>query len=379
VCYCAHVVAVPTNTRVLVLQHPREAERAIGTARIARLCLPNASIAVGVGLADDPAVRAALADEARQAVVLYPGKTARDLATDPPRAPVTLIVLDGTWAHARALVRENPWLSSLPHYRFTPERESEYRIRREPAPHCVSTIEALIEALALLEGDRHKVEPLRAPFRAMVAMQVAHAEASRDPRRRERRRVAGATPRLPPELAGEFVCLLGEANAWPHDRALGRPPYPHELVHLLLWRSRDDAHLETFARPESPLASSPFAHARLRPEQLAQAESAAHLHAAAENFLAAEQVVCTWGYYARDLYLQSGGRLPPRVVDLRKVVGDALRKRPGTLEQTVQELKLPHHALGAGRGGERMGMLVAVARHFAHAARRPAVLAPTHA
>lgn len=369
VCYCAHVVPVQTSTRVLVLQHPREAERAIGTARIARLCLPNAAIAVGVQLAGHAAVRRALEDRSRPPVVLYPGRAARDLASEPPEGPITLIVLDGTWAHARALMRENAWLAELPHYRFTPQRESEYRIRREPAPHCVSTIEALIEALALLEGDRSKVEPLRAPFRAMVAMQVAHAEASQLPRRRERRRVAGSTPRLPPELTSDFACLLGEANAWPHDRSLGRPPYPHELVQLLLWRSRDDVHLERFARPRAPLASSPFTHARLRPEQLTQAESAHTLLEQAHGFLHAEQVVCTWGSYARDLFASAGGRMPSAVLDLRKVVGDFVRQRPGTLEQTVQDLRLPHHPLGAGRGGERMGMLVAVARHFARVAR----------
>jgi len=85
VCYCAHLVTLPTRTRVLVLQHPREAEKAVGTARIARLCLPQAEIAIGVRLGEHPAVRAALSDPARPPIVLYPGPEARDLTLEPPQ------------------------------------------------------------------------------------------------------------------------------------------------------------------------------------------------------------------------------------------------------------------------------------------------------
>jgi DTW domain-containing protein YfiP len=35
------VTPIPTQTRVVALQHPRERHNAIGTARIAALCLPS--------------------------------------------------------------------------------------------------------------------------------------------------------------------------------------------------------------------------------------------------------------------------------------------------------------------------------------------------
>ena len=37
-----------------------------------------------------------------------------------PIRAVTLVVLDGTWHHARSLFRENPWLDALPKYAFSP-------------------------------------------------------------------------------------------------------------------------------------------------------------------------------------------------------------------------------------------------------------------
>lgn len=382
VCYCAHLVSLPTRTRVLVLQHPREADKAIGTARIAQLCLPSAQIVVGVELANHALVRAALSDATRAPVVLYPADDARDLAREPPHGEVTLIVLDGTWAHARALVRKNPWLAALPRYAFAPARASEYRIRREPRPHYVSTLEALAEALALLERDGRDFAELRTPFRAMVDMQLSYAARSAGGRRRERRRrEIDVRARLPGELArARLVCLMGEANAWPHDRALKRPPYPHELVQLVLARvlapggERADADeraatLELFARPRTPLASAPIVHGRLSRDELVAAPSWEELVRRAHAFLRADDVICTWGPYAAGLFARAGGALPTSL-DLRKVVGDLTHARPGTLEDTVQRFGLTHAALGAGRAGERAGMLHALAAHLAELARR---------
>ena len=40
VCYCAALPELGTQTRVVILQHPRERGMPIGTAHMARLCLP---------------------------------------------------------------------------------------------------------------------------------------------------------------------------------------------------------------------------------------------------------------------------------------------------------------------------------------------------
>src|SRR5581483_1837096 len=122
------------------LQHPREHRVGVGTARLAHLSLPASSLHVGLDFAGDDAVRAALAADA-PAYVLFPGASAIDVADLPRDRPLTLIVLDGTWWQARKLLHLNPKLAALPRVSFTPHRLSDYRIRRQPAAHCVSTIE----------------------------------------------------------------------------------------------------------------------------------------------------------------------------------------------------------------------------------------------
>src|SRR5262245_66648342 len=88
VCLCAEVVRVPTRTRVVILQHPRESTVPIGTARLAELALPNAERHVGVDFSGDPRIREILENQAAPPILLYPGEGARDLAAEPPKAPV---------------------------------------------------------------------------------------------------------------------------------------------------------------------------------------------------------------------------------------------------------------------------------------------------
>src|SRR4051794_34200026 len=98
VCYCAKISELPTQTRVVILQHPRERNKAIGTARMASLCLPGSELLVGMRWDSHPGLARALADPARTPALLFPGPGARNILTDRPSGPITLVVVDGTWS-----------------------------------------------------------------------------------------------------------------------------------------------------------------------------------------------------------------------------------------------------------------------------------------
>lgn len=368
-CYCAQLSSIETRTRVVVLQHPRERHKAIGTARIAALCLPSAEILVGVDFTQDRRARALLANPQAPAVLLYPSSDARDLSVDAPTGPVTLVVVDGTWHHAKTLVRENPWLASIPKVAFTPERPSEYRIRREPRDDYVSTIEALILALGLLEGDREKFQALMHPFRAMVDTQLSFVGKGTARKRRYRRQHADAAARLPPLLLKpQLLCVMGEANAWPHDRALGGSPFPHEIVHCAAVRLSDEARFEQVIKPRLPLSASPIKHAKLTELELATGVELSSAQRDWQGFLHADDVLCCWGTYALGLMRRDAFSLPGRVIDIRKVVGDYLKSRPGSAEDVIAKLDMQWQSYGRGRCGERLGMLVAITQWLAAAA-----------
>lgn len=371
VCYCAHLTELSTRTKVLVLQHPRERDKPIGTARMAALCLPRAELVVGVSFEHDARVRAALSDPARPAVLLYPSEGAHDAVHAPPAGPVTLVVLDGTWAHAKKLLHLNPFLQALPRYALQPERESEYRIRREPQRDCLSTVEALCYTLGALEGDPARFEAMLRPFRAMVELQLDYSQRIGDARHRRRHRKPRASrSRLPPSLLEpSLVCVSVEANAWPHDPSLGRAPHPHELVHVCALRLSDGARFEQLVAPRLPLGPSAIVHSRIPEPVLRQGAPLSALQDAWNAFVRDDDVLCSWGLYGVSLLQREGLRLPSQHVDLRKVAGDHLKARPGSTEDLCARLSLPWRPLGLGRGGERLGMAVAVTRMLADEAR----------
>ena len=166
---------------MLLLQHPRERDVPIGTARLAHLCLPGSELRVGVDFDDDARLHAVLADS-RDAYLLFPGPRAIDVAAVKPAGPITLVVVDGTWWQARKLLRRNAMLAALPQIRFTPSAPSNYRIRKEPAEHCVATVEALAQVLGALEGDPERFAALRRPFDAMIDTQLHYAKIVRGAR-----------------------------------------------------------------------------------------------------------------------------------------------------------------------------------------------------
>jgi DTW domain-containing protein len=158
-------VACPT--RVVILQHPRERRVPIGTGWMTHLALPNSEVRRGVRFAAD----AALVDHA---ALLYPGTGALPASALRALRPRTLVVLDGTWGETAKLYARNPFLHGVPRIGFEPPAPSGYRIRREPAAHCWSTIEAVAHVLGILADDPQRFAPLLAPFRHLVATQLAY-------------------------------------------------------------------------------------------------------------------------------------------------------------------------------------------------------------
>ena len=376
VCYCRHITPVDTVTRIVLLQHPRERDTAIGTARMASLCLPNAELHVGVRWQGSAALTRALSDPSRPPVLLYPGPGAIDVVKSPPAGPVTLIVVDGTWWQARKLVRSNPELSSLPRYAFTPPSPSEYRIRKEPDETYVSTIEALVHVLGALEGDPARFLALLTPFRAMIDAQIEHE------RSRSRARVRhNKKPPKPPgvrvpailsERADDLVCVVGEANAWPYRSRERGTVYEDELVHWVALRLATGEVFEQVVAPTSPIAPRASAHVRLPEETILGGGTTHELHERWRAFVRPTDVICSWGRYASALFASGGGALPPARVDLRQVARAFTRGKVGTLEDLMTRLDLGTRAdLTPGRAGMRLAQVSLVAGYMRDRVEQP--------
>jgi len=362
VCYCAHITPLQTRTRVIVLQHPRERDVGIGTARIARLCLPGALLRVGIDFSDDPVVQAALASG--QAHVIYPGPAARDVESVTPGQPMTLILVDGTWGQAQRLLKANPALLGLPQLRFTPPQASAYNpIRREPAFHCMATIEALAHVLGHLEGDRERFQMLLRPFHAMVEMQIRYAQASSGSRHRLYSRCDHRPPRspIPPllrERRADILCVHGEANTWPRHAPTR---HPAEIVHWLARRPSTGETFEAVVAPRHSLAPTTPFHIRMGSGALLAGESWESFVARWQAFLRPSDVIVSWGHFPVDTLAADGVFLLRPRYDARALACAVLKKRTGTVEDCLPRMRIPvPESYGAGRGGARLAGLCLV-------------------
>jgi hypothetical protein len=284
---------------------------------MASLCLTNSELHVGLDWSSQSAVEHALSDPARPPILLYPGADATDLARNPPPGPVTLVVVDGTWAQTKTVIRRNPRLAALPRYAFVPSSPSDYRIRREPAMECVATIEALVHALSALEDGR-SFESLLAPFRRMIDFQLAceakfRGAPSRHGEHKSRVRRHGV-PRLFSERLADLVCVTAEANAWPFPR-----DREDELVHWAALRPSTGETMNVIVAPSGEIAPGTATHTGLDHATLRAGVSLAELHARWSSWSRPTDVIGSWGAYATRLFESSGGVLAGTRLDLRKL------------------------------------------------------------
>jgi DTW domain-containing protein len=361
VCLCSSLVEVSTRTRIVILQHPRESGVPIGTARLAALAFTNSELHVGVEFGESPRVSALLDAPETTAILLYPGRGSRDLERDPPAGPVTLFVIDGTWWQSAKILKRNSQLLRLPRYALSPKALSRYRIRREPAPHCVSTIEAVVDAIVALEGVESGARAALAPFDALVEHQLRFAAEHKARRHLARKRPKRARwlPELLRTRASDLVVGYGEANAWPRGTPLG--PHP-EVVHWAAERPFTGERFEALISPRKPLSPS-FTHHTGVPERLVtEGESWDSFCRRWQAFTRPTDILCGWGYFASELLRTEGLHLPERV-DVRKVATSYLGRKPGEVGECAALLGEPVLASTVpGRTGVRLGGLLAVVR-----------------
>jgi DTW domain-containing protein YfiP len=146
------------------------------------LSLPQSRILVGEAFGES-SLHAVL-QQPKVTVLLYPATdytgharpAALDAAqlTDP--AQLRLVVLDATWRKSRKMLHLSPLLQGLPRLSLDASGQSRYRIRKAHKPGQCSTLEATCAALAQLQGDAARFEPLLRAFNGFVAQQAAYVD-----------------------------------------------------------------------------------------------------------------------------------------------------------------------------------------------------------
>ncbi len=191
-CVCADIQPIDNRIALLILQHPQEQDKTLGTARLTALNFKNATFKVGLSW---PSLNKALgrpqhvkpADPKRWATLYLGSANPSELA--PGRDVVALdakgkampdqdaalagiegvIVLDGAWSQAKTLWWRNAWLLKCRRIALNPRHASLYgKLRREPRREGLSTLEATALLLARLENKPEIETTLTASFSRML-------------------------------------------------------------------------------------------------------------------------------------------------------------------------------------------------------------------
>lgn len=162
-CICSSLPVVATRTEVVVVRHERESFKSTGTARIAALAMPRLRL-LTYGENSEPARSELAAEVGVGTHLLFPTEE----STPWDGTVVTrLVVLDGTWRQVRRMYARLPSVHPAPKLALPEKATRVLRLRDSKFEAGRSTLEAIAEAIALLEGDA-----MAAPLHALHAAYV---------------------------------------------------------------------------------------------------------------------------------------------------------------------------------------------------------------
>jgi DTW domain-containing protein YfiP len=188
-CICDSIEPIKSRISLLILQHPQEQDRALGTARLTALHFDNAVLKIGLSWPSlSKALGRQVADPSRWAVLYLGSAKVADLETDRDIVAINrkgeieenqrgilkdiegIVLLDGTWSQAKALWWRNAWMLKCQRVILGPAQPSRYgKLRKEPRGDGLSTIEAAAMLLASLEKRPAIAATLTGSFERMLA------------------------------------------------------------------------------------------------------------------------------------------------------------------------------------------------------------------
>ncbi|NVB39498.1 DTW domain-containing protein [Pseudenhygromyxa sp. WMMC2535] len=166
-CACAERPQITLGTEIVVLQNNRERNKPTNTGRMIPQLLTHSQL-VYYGARDEPWRGEVLARPGREVLLIFPrvddpeGPNPRpapslDAASAASFAgkPLTLVLLDGTWAQCSRMSRRVPELAALPAWGLSEAPGSDgghWGVRTASEPGRLSSFEAAIRLVELFEG-----------------------------------------------------------------------------------------------------------------------------------------------------------------------------------------------------------------------------------
>ena len=179
-CMCSEITAFDTQTKFIFLMHPKEFKKTKNnTGRFTHLSLKNSELFIDDNFTNHKRVNEIINNY--ESYILYPSKNAINLSTKKPNlsSKRAIFIIDSTWACSTSLLKKSKNLQNLNHISFDNTKESQYKIKEQPANFCLSTIESTLCVLELLNKynmediSQNNLDNFLNPFYKMVDYQLS--------------------------------------------------------------------------------------------------------------------------------------------------------------------------------------------------------------
>lgn len=162
-CICEFIPSLRVKTKLSLIIHYKEMRRTTNTGLLATKALVNSDVVirgeVGRKLDWDK-----ILDPNYRTVLFFPAEDANELNAEFVRQsekPIQLLVPDGNWRQASKIHYRHREIEHLPRVMIKGPNREVQRLRKETLPEGMATLQAIAEAMGVLEGPALKNELLR--------------------------------------------------------------------------------------------------------------------------------------------------------------------------------------------------------------------------
>lgn len=183
-CMCEHINSIDTNTKFIILMHPKEFKKVKnGTGHLTHLSLKNSELFIGVDFTNHKRINEIIST--CQSYILYPSNDAINISKTNSqneflhvKKELAIFIIDSTWACSLKMIRESKNLQTLSHISFESTKLSQFKIKEQPAEYCLSTIESTLSVLEILNEynienlEKKELNKFLNPFHKMIEYQL---------------------------------------------------------------------------------------------------------------------------------------------------------------------------------------------------------------
>lgn len=157
-CICEFIPQLNLRTRVCLVIHASELKRTTNTGTLAVKALTNSATYVR-GELEHPLDLTSILSPDYHTLLFYPADEAIELNREfieLDSRPIQLIVPDGNWRQASKVHYRHKELKDIPRVMIKTPNHSANHLRAETREEGMATLQAIAEALGIIEGDQAK-------------------------------------------------------------------------------------------------------------------------------------------------------------------------------------------------------------------------------